>query len=295
MGDGAAPPPVQEFLDYLRVERKLANNTLAAYGADLKSYMGFLADRGETPSTVNAETISDFLWHRRSQGLKPSSLLRLTETLKQFHRYLRTEGQAATDPTASLAGPKQSSRLPKVLSAEDVQRLLTFTPARPRDADRRFRAMLELLYAAGLRVSELVGLRREQVDLDTGFVRAWGKGGKERLVPIHRRAIQTLQSYLALKKIEPTGFLFPNAAGKPLTRVAFWYQLRKRAKEAGVFKPLSPHVLRHSFATHLLRGGADLRSVQEMLGHADISTTQIYTHVDREALKRAHKKFHPRS
>lgn len=294
MGDGLVPP-YREFLDYLRVERKLSTNTVAAYGADLKSYFAFLGEKGVSPAEVSRDLLSDFLWARRSQGLKPASLVRLTETLKQFHRYLKTEQHAPSDPTVHLAGPKQPGRLPKVLSPDEVQRLITHTPARPRAADRRLRAMLELLYAAGLRVSELVNLRREQVDLDTGFVRAWGKGGKERLVPIHERAIHALRQLLADKKKEPGDFLFSNASGKALSRVAFWYQLRKRAREVGLTQPLSPHVLRHSFATHLLRGGADLRSVQEMLGHADISTTQIYTHVDREALKRAHKTFHPRA
>jgi integrase/recombinase XerD len=175
-------------------------------------------------------------------------------------------------------------------------RLLNHAPDR-RDSSLRFKAMLELMYAAGLRVSELVNLEESQVDLEVGFVRAFGKGGKERIVPMNRRAVHSLRAYLEVKRRKPavqTRYLFVNGRGRPLTRVAFWYQLKKWARAAGVFKALSPHVVRHSFATHLLRGGADLRSLQEMLGHADISTTQIYTHVDRDQLKKTHKQFHPR-
>jgi integrase/recombinase XerD len=290
----ATPPFLQEFLDHLRVERKLAANTLAAYGTDLKSYFRYLVRAGLALEAVTAETLAEFLWARRTEGLKPASLLRLAGALKQFHRYLKREGHAAQDPTATLTGPKKPERLPNVLTDEEVRRLLTHAPSPPRFADRRFRAMIELLYATGLRVSEMVSLKRDQVDLEVGFVRAWGKGGKERVVPMNRRAIAALQGLLAERPVGPGGYLFAHPSGRPLTRVSFWQHLRRWARDAGVHRPLSPHVLRHSFATHLLANGADLRSVQEMLGHADISTTQIYTHVDREALKRAHRQFHPR-
>jgi len=254
----------------------------------------FLDRRSERPGDATPDRISDFLWARRSEGLQATSLLRLTESLKQFFRYLKTETGATSDPTSTLVGPKRPERLPKVLTVEEVARLLSFSPARPRWTDRRFKAMLEILYASGLRVSELVNLRRDQIDMDVGFVRVWGKGGKERLVPVNRRAIHALRGYLTERPPSAAGHLFARSSGRPLTRFGFWGRLRTWARAAGVHRPLSPHTFRHSFATHLLSGGADLRSVQEMLGHADISTTQIYTHVDREALKRAHRKFHPR-
>jgi integrase/recombinase XerD len=289
-------PFLQDFSVYLRAERGLSPNTLAAYGADLKGYLTFLSTLSVAPDKVETRHLSDFLWRRRKDGLKPASLYRLAESLRQFHRFLHREGRSSQDPTENMSSPRTGERLPKVLSIEDVTRLLAH-PGDGRDADVRFKAMLELLYAAGLRVSELVNLEEGQLDLEMGLVRAFGKGGKERLVPVNSRALSAIRAYLAMKRAKnpvATKHLFTGPSGKPLTRVAFWYQIKKWAAAAGVFKSLSPHVLRHSFATHLLAGGADLRSVQEMLGHADIATTQIYTHVDRSQLKKAHKKFHPR-
>ncbi len=285
---------LQEFLDHLRVERKLAKNTVLAYGADLRPYLAYLAGKSVPVGDVGPGDLSDFLWARRAAPLKSSSLYRLSESLRQFHRFLKVEGHSKADPTGQLSTPKTSDRLPKVLSVDAVSRLLAHTP-KPSEHALRFKAMLELLYAAGLRVSELVGLPAAAVDLEVGYVRVFGKGGKERVVPINRRAIYAIRVYRESLKIPAQdGPLFVGRAGRPLTRTAFWYELKKWARDAGVRKPLSPHVLRHSFATHLLKGGADLRVVQEMLGHADISTTQIYTHLDREAIKKAHRQFHPR-
>lgn len=286
---------LREFLDHLRVERKLSPNTILAYGSDLRPYLAFLAQRGRATVSVETADLSDFLWQRRSAPLKPASLSRLGESLRQFHRFLKTEGHTAVDPTESLSAPKAVQRLPKVLNEDEVARLLAHAPPATLKT-LRFKAMLELLYASGLRVSELVHLTGNAVDSAQGFLRVMGKGGKERIVPVHRRALYALAVYLKERgePLEPKGILFPGRAGRPLTRVAFWYELRAWARAAGVLRPFSPHTLRHSFATHLLRGGADLRAVQEMLGHADISTTQIYTHVDRQGLKSAHRRFHPR-
>jgi integrase/recombinase XerD len=290
--------PLQSFLDHIRSERGLSPNTVLSYGADLRAYLAHLAEKGiELPQVAHAH-VSEFLWSRKQQGLKPASLYRLAESVKMFHRFLRREGQLPADPTETMLTPGLGERLPKVLTTEDVARLLNGPPDPDGGPKRvRFRAMLELLYAAGLRVSELVNLEDAQVDLSMGFVRVLGKGRKERLVPINPRAVHAVKAHLAARPGGPDArarWLFPGPSGRPMTRVAFWYQLKKWAQASGVHKPLSPHVLRHSFATHLLEGGADLRSVQEMLGHADISTTQIYTHVDRAHLKRAHKNFHPR-
>ncbi|MBL8023242.1 MAG: site-specific tyrosine recombinase XerD [Elusimicrobia bacterium] len=288
------PPILREFLDHLRVERKLARNTVSAYGSDLRPYFIFLEGRGVPVSDVTPGDLSDFLWKRRAAPLKSSSLYRLSESLRQFHRFLQVEGHSISDPTVQLSTPKTSERLPKVLSVDDVSRLLGYSP-KITVKTLRFKAMLELLYAAGLRVSELVGLTVEGIDLEVGFVRVFGKGGKERVVPINRRAIHSVRIYREALEVKNTaGPLFVGRGDRPLTRTAFWYELRNWARDAGVRKPISPHVLRHSFATHLLKGGADLRVVQEMLGHSDISTTQIYTHLDRDAIKKAHKKFHPR-
>lgn len=284
------------FLTHLRSERGLSQNTLLSYGGDLKAYLAYLQGISTPLPDVRHSHISDFLWRRREAGLKPSSLGRLAAAVKQFHRFLKRESLLPEDPTETMVAPRAQERLPKVLSADEMSRLLGH-PGDGGEHDLRFKAMLELMYAAGLRVSELTGLLESQVDLNDGLVRVVGKGGKERQVPMNGRAAHALRNYLTLKwagKRGKTKILFTGPSGKPLTRVAFWYQLKKWAVLAGVHRPLSPHVVRHSFATHLLEGGADLRSVQEMLGHADISTTQIYTHVDRGHLKRAHKKFHPR-
>lgn len=295
-GSPAVPvfPLLIEFLDHLRVERKLAENTVLAYGADLRPYLSYLENRKVSLADVGPGDLSDFLWKRRAAPLKSSSLYRLAESLRQFHRFLKVEGHSPSDPTRQLSTPKTSERLPKVLSVEEMSRLLAHSP-KPTEHTLRFKAMLELLYAAGLRVSELVGLPAKDIELELAYVRVFGKGGKERVVPINRRAIHAVRVYReALKTPVQEGPLFVGRAGRPLTRTAFWYELKKWARDAGIRKPLSPHVLRHSFATHLLKGGADLRAVQEMLGHADISTTQIYTHLDRESIKKAHRTFHPR-
>ncbi len=287
---------LEEFLKHLRVEKGLSPNTLQAYSFDLKSFLGHLAKKRQDPLAVDHGQISDFLWHRRSQNLKPATLYRQAEAIKQFYRFLALEGKISQDPAAVMTAPKIQHKLPRYLTVDEMERLLNFAPD-GREITVRLRAMLELMYAAGLRVSELLNLEEAQLDMDVGCVRAFGKGGKERLVPVNRRALAAVRAYQEIKRKKyPQGskWLFPGNRGKPLSRVAFWQHVKKRALAAGIRKPLHPHMLRHSFATHLLSGGADLRALQEMLGHADISTTQIYTHVEKDELKRAHKRFHPR-
>lgn len=285
---------LDEFLAHARVEKKLAANTLAAYGSDLRIYLAYLTKRRRSLASADAPLLADFLWERRSGDRKATTLYRLVESLRQFHGYLHAEERLSSDPTRTISTPKIGRRLPRYLTVEEMTRLLTHAPDE-KESTLRFRAMVELLYAAGLRVSELVSLETSQVDMDLGLVRVFGKGGKERVVPIHARSAHALRRYREVRGASAEDrYFFPGPRGGPLTRVAFWYQLKKWARAAGIAKPLSPHMIRHSFATHLLRGGADLRVVQELLGHADIGTTQIYTHVDREELSRLHRKFHPR-
>ena len=229
-------------------------------------------------------------------GLKTSSITREIESLRQFYKFLVNEDYAAHNPAALLDLPKRYAALPQTLNPQEINRLLGAMNPR-KEVDVRYKAMLELLYATGLRVSELVNLRKNEVDLEVGYLKVLGKGGRERIVPIGSRARIALRAYLDIrnkKKIEGE-FLFIGRRKKPVSRVTFWRQLKAYARSAGISKNISPHTLRHSFATHLLSGGADLRSVQEMLGHVSISTTQIYTHVDHRQIKDAHKRFHPRT
>jgi integrase/recombinase XerD len=287
---------LDDFLQFLRVEKALSVNTLQAYGSDLRPFLEHLRRRRRDPYRIGSSDVADYLWQRRAKNLKPSTLYRSAESIKQFYRYLQREGLVSEDPTARMTSPKLVQRLPRYLTQDEVLKLLAH-PGDGRPGAVRFKAMLELMYAAGLRVSELVGLETAQVDLDVGFVRVFGKGGKERIVPIHRRAQAAVKAWMEARRKKtdaPPKHLFTGPRGKPVSRFSFWMQLRKWAVAAGLHKPLHPHMLRHSFATHLLGGGADLRAVQELLGHSDISTTQIYTHVERDQLKRSHKKFHPR-
>lgn len=286
------------FLSYLVVERGLARNTLDAYGRDLARYLDFLErQRVENPDAVTPSTVLRYLAHLKGAGLSPRSRARVLVALRMFHKFLLAEGLAAGNPTSRVEAPKSFNPLPHTLSAGEVERLLA-APAGEQPLDLRDRAMLELLYATGLRVSELVGLKMGALQLDVGYLRAIGKGSKERIVPIGEAAIEELRRYLRhgrpLLEREGASFLFLNRLGGGLTRQGFWKIIKRRARGAGINKNITPHTLRHSFATHLLENGADLRSVQTMLGHADISTTQIYTHVTRERLRQIHEQFHPR-
>ena len=286
------------FEDYLRVDLGLSRNTIAAYLSDLKKYLRFLENIHRKISKVRDQEIEDFILHLKKKGLSPATLSRHITTLKVFHRSLIVEGLSDYDPTLKAETPKLWKRLPGVLNPDEVFAILktpdSSTPLRLRD-----KAMLEVLYACGLRISELLTLRISDIHFDEGFIRCLGKGSKERMIPIHATALRILNRYLkeargSLGKKQVPEVLFLNARGRPLSRMGFLKILKKIVQQAGIQKRVTPHTFRHSFATHLLEGGADLRSVQEMLGHADISTTQIYTHVDRQYLKEIHRTYHPR-
>jgi len=296
-------PPITElidrFLNYLLVEKGLARTTLESYSRDLLRFADFLEQNGR--STVSAEDTPLLLKHliqMRSEGLGARSRARHLVALRGFYRFLVQEKLLALDPAKLLDLPKTTLKLPDVLGVEEVQRLLNAPDARTPQGIRDA-AMLEVLYAAGLRVSELVRLKIQDVHLDAGFVRVFGKGSKERVVPIGQYAREKILFYLEhargrLIRGQASPYLFLARAGRPMSRQGFWKLLRQHAASAGLLKKVTPHSLRHSFATHLLEGGADLRAVQLMLGHADISTTQIYTHVTRDRLRELHRKFHPR-
>ncbi|MCM2357359.1 MAG: site-specific tyrosine recombinase XerD [Geobacteraceae bacterium] len=287
------------FLNYLQVEKGLAGNTLEAYSRDVGKYLNFLGGRGSGEfGSVRPIDVASFLQRLKEEGIGPRSRARALSAVRMFHRFLMIENYCDLNPTSIIEAPKAPQKLPSILTAREVERLLA-APAGADDGAVRDRAMLELLYATGLRVSELVALRVRDVNLDAGYLLTMGKGSKERLVPIGESARAALAEYAASAR--PAALrggecdcLFLSRLGGGMSRQAFWNIIKKRAGEAGIVKNISPHTLRHSFATHLLENGADLRSVQLMLGHADLSTTQIYTHVTRERLKRLHEEFHPR-
>lgn len=287
------------FLNYLIVEKGLAANTVEAYGRDLSRYLQHLQDTQVAKiNSVSQADVLAFLAGLKDCGLSPRSRARTLSAVRSFHRFLVTEKLADKDPTLLLESPRVLRSLPRLLSQAEVERLL----AAPQGAEPlavRDRAMLEVLYATGLRVSELVGLQVADVNRNLGCLSTLGKGGKQRLVPLGEVALAAIEEYLAaartgLKPRENCRALFLNRRGTALTRQGFWKILRRNALSAGLGFKIYPHMLRHSFATHLLENGADLRAVQVMLGHADISTTQIYTHVLRERLKQVHQQYHPR-
>ncbi len=287
------------FLNFLTVEKGLSANTLEAYSRDAGKYLTFLETQGRlSPDRINPIHIASFLASLKEAGIGPRSRARALSCVRMFHRFLETEGFHEGNPASLIDAPRTVDKLPKVLSFREVEALLA-APSEENPGDLRDRAMLELLYATGLRVSELVRLKKREVNLDAGFLLAFGKGAKERLVPIGESASVYIQKYLTMVRgrLDKNGaneYLFLSRLGEPMTRQAFWNIIKKRAAQAGIRKDISPHTLRHSFATHLLENGADLRSVQIMLGHADLSSTQIYTHITRERLKRIHAEFHPR-
>jgi integrase/recombinase XerD len=284
--------PLQAFLDGLAIERGLSVNTIEAYRRDLTHHLRFLGGQDvEDLSGVEESQLIVYLGRLRRAGAAPSTVMRKMSALRTFYRYLMREEAIASDPTSNLPSGRLLRRLPSVLSVEEVGRLLAQPDAGTRRG-LRDRAMLELLYATGLRVSELVGLGRGDINLDLGVVRCIGKGSKERIVPVGRPAIEAVRAYLDSRRdaAPPLG-----NKGQPITRVAVWRIVRRYARGAGIRAPISPHALRHSFATHMLEGGADLRSIQELLGHADIVTTQIYTHVSIDHLREVHRAYHPRA
>jgi integrase/recombinase XerD len=292
---------VTGFTHYLAVERRLSLHTQQVYERDVRAWLRALPQRGnsEAGRLLSRDGVLRFLAQSRASGLSPRSLARRMAGLRAFCRYLRQEGVLATDPLLDLETPRLPQRLPHFLSLDEVDRLLRQprldTPRGLRDA-----AMLETLYATGLRASELVSLPMSALHLTEGWIKVRGKGGKERLIPLGAQAVDRLQAYLAdsrerLMRRGRTARVFVNGRGEGMTRQGFWKLLRGYARQAGMTKPMSPHTLRHSFATHLLERGADLRSVQQMLGHSDISTTQIYTHVLEARLRSAYQRYHPRA
>lgn len=292
-------PEVRDFLYHLAMERGLSVHTVAAYRRDLADFASFCGQSGVSPPAAGREHVTAYLRSLSDQKLKATTIARRLAALRTWYRYLTMKNACAQDPTAECAPPRRVSRLPRVLSVSEVDELL----GRPRPVDpagQRDLAMLELLYATGVRVSELVLLDRENVDLEQGMVRLFGKGAKERIVPVGGRAVAALTRYIArgrpyLAGDKHTNALFLNRSGRRLTRQGFWKILKKYARQAGIQREISPHVLRHSFATHLLENGADLRSVQEMLGHSDVSTTQIYTHLTDSHLDGVYRASHPRA
>jgi integrase/recombinase XerD len=288
---------LDQFIAHLRVERGLAANTIQAYSRDLVRFLEFLEERGRAPEKAVRDDVSSFVGSLHGR-LSPGTVARNLSAVRMFFRFLVSEGLAVTSPARLVDAPKLPRRLPEILSPAEVERLLE-QPDPSTPAGMRDRAMLELLYATGLRVSELVGLSVRNVNLEAGFVRTMGKGSKERVVPMGETAREVVQAYLSGARASLAGSrapaeLFLNARGKGLSRQGFWKMIKRYGRAAGIRASITPHGLRHAFASHLLEGGADLRSLQIMLGHADITTTQIYTHVTRERLKRIHEKHHPR-
>ena len=299
MGASTTHSLLREYLNYCRVEKGLAKNSLAAYGRDLERFFVFCGEAGVDPSAGTAEHLRGYIDRLQADGLGSRSIARALTSLRVFYRYLLRHERIGADPTADLSAPGQWKQLPKFLSVEEVDRLLAAPdPATPQGG--RDRAMLQLLYATGLRVTELVTLPMRALHRELGVLRVRGKGDKERLTPVGREALTAIERYLendrpALLKRRSAVEMFVTSRGRGMTRQGFWLLIKKYRLLAGISKEISPHLLRHSFATHLLERGADLRSVQMMLGHSDISSTQIYTHVLRERLRKVYDQGHPRS
>jgi len=300
MAEQGSPPLVGEFIQHLSLERGLSPNTCKAYEADLKAYFSFLG--AKNPLKAAPADLSEYLWRLKSkQNLSPRSVFRAMEALRAFYRFQVAEERLQDDPTRHFRSPHLPKRLPRYLTPDQTEALLRSAlqgASAGGFEGTRLWAMLEMLYATGVRVSEALSLKPQDANLTDGWVRVLGKGSKERLVPIHERARSALAKYLRLrekrfqgKSAAPEAFL--SRSGGKLSRPQFWRDLRALGRRAGI-EGLHPHILRHSFATHLLQRGADLRSVQEMLGHADLTTTQIYTHLEISGLKDAHQKHHPR-
>ncbi len=286
----------ENFLTYLTVEKGLAGNTVASYHADLKKYGLFLEERKTSPVSATTSDMIDFIEVLRNGGYSSSTISRYISSIKALYRYMLMESEIDSDPSEHIQAPKKWERLPKALSISDVMTLLDTAPAGKtafRDA-----AMVELLYSSGLRVSELVSIKLGDINFEAGFIRVVGKGSKERVVPVNVRAVEKVKRYVheerpAILKKRRSQYLFVTRIGRQMTRQRFWQTLKAIGGRVGIV--LSPHTIRHCFATHLLEGGADLRSVQKMLGHSDISTTQVYTKVTTDRIKKVFKKYHPRA
>ncbi len=290
---------IDSFLDYLSVERALAKNTILAYRQDLNMYLDFVIKRGaQALSKVTKNDIVDFMHSQKDSGVSPTSISRRLAAIRMFHRFLSRERVLKVDPTTLIESPKLWKKVPDTLSLNEVEALISQPDVRDYQGARD-KAILETLYATGMRVSELCDLKTNNVNLDIGFLRCIGKGNKERIIPLGKKAIHSINRYLEFSrshflKQKTSEFLFISRSSSKLSRQSVWKLIKRYSKEARIKKSIKVHTLRHSFATHLLERGADLRSVQEMLGHSNISTTQIYTHIDKERLKSIHKMFHPR-
>lgn len=299
MRGSADPYLLASFADFLTLEQGASPRTNEAYLRDIARMAEFATARAAPgPVDITARLLRDYIYHLKDLGLAPSSIRRNVSALRTYFKFLLADGVVVRDPTERLETPKRWRTLPDVLTQAEIDQILA-APTLDDPLYFRDRALLELAYGAGLRVSEWISLAVRDVMLEEGLVRIFGKGSKERLVPIGRQAIGATAVYLRelrprLERGEGKGLVFLNARGQPLTRMGAWKILKRHVERTGIEKHVSPHTLRHSFATHLLEGGADLRAVQEMLGHADISTTQIYTHVDREYLRTVHRQYHPR-
>jgi len=286
-------------MDYLRVEKGLSTNSLLAYSQDLRKYIQALKKLEiEDPKKISRKTITDFLFTLR-KTMSIRSISRFLSTVKSFHKFLLREKITSEDPSDLIELPKVDKKIPNFLSLEEVSKILK-SPNLKKNQGQRDRAILELMYATGLRVSELVCLKGPDLNLDVGFIKCKGKGSKERIVPLGKPAQHFLENYMLTARPKLSGkrespFIFLAQGGRPLSRQSVWKMIKHEVSRTGVKKKVSPHTLRHSFATHLLERGADLRSVQEMLGHTSISTTQIYTHVNESRLKKIHQEFHPRA
>lgn len=289
----------EQFQDYLSYERGLSGRTVSAYARDLARWLDFVLEAGaRDPTEVTPRQMREWVFSLKEAGLAPTSIRRAQSALRTYFGFLLAEGVVQSDPTDRLEAPRVSRKLPDFLTLEEVDQLLE-APDSSKPLYWRDRAILEFMYATGVRVSELVDLRISSVDLDEGFATVFGKGSKERLVPVGEPARRAVGRYLrdvrgTLDRGKGAGRVFLNARGRPMRREAVWSIVKDAAKRAGITKKVSPHTLRHTFATHLVEGGADLAAVQELLGHADIGTTQIYTHLDRDYLRDVHRRFHPR-
>lgn len=297
--ENSVHPEIERFVDAMWIEKGLSDNSLSAYRRDLRQFDDYLSsDCGRTIMRATRADLQRYLGDRLGKGGSQRSAARLMSCLRGFFRYQLREGRLTVDPTLDVDSPKPGRPLPRSLSEYDVEKLL----AAPDTSDMlglRDRAMLELLYACGLRVSELTSLQMTQVSLNQGVLRVFGKGNKERLVPMGEEALYFLQRFLRESRPEllrgvPADVVFPSRRGRQMTRQTFWYRIKIHARTAGISRPLSPHTLRHAFATHLLNHGADLRVVQMLLGHSDLTTTQIYTHVAKQRLQDLHARHHPR-
>ena len=287
---------IDRFLDYIKVEKGLSSNTIQSYNNDLLRFARFLERKGLSVQCITADELTDYIQELKGK-LSKRSLARNLSSLRSFYRFLILNSHISHNPTRLIDFPKLPRRLPEVLSFEEVERLLS-APDPKTPEGKRDKAMLELLYATGIRVSELITIKIHDLDLERGIVRVLGKGSKERLIPMGQIAIDSIKEYLLIRKglLKDKDFphLFLNVRGRPLTRQGFWKIIKAYGIKAGIKKRITPHILRHSFATHMLQAGCDLRTLQALLGHASLSTTEVYTHLDIAHLKEAHSRFHPR-